>query len=111
MSYKARIIAVIAIAGFMSGCSSSFREGRTSLCDPHVSQLGPATFIAEANCAKAGPGIEAANYVCTQVGMKTIVTNIQNNDVIFQCLDASDPEYQRPAYTKPADIVIKDSRD
>ena len=95
----------------LAGCASKYgNHGNTVLCDPDVSKLGLDTYIAEANCAKSSPGIAAANFICSEQNKEVFVTNIQNNDVVFQCLNKNDSEYTRPVYQRPANTVIQDNR-
>lgn len=79
-----------------------------------VTALGPDTFTVRGwNTEDA---VAAAGDHCNKLSKKVLVTNLKESNsenwgsVIFQCLNESDPAYQRPEYRKPATTVIEDRR-
>ena len=108
---------LIAIAFFLSGCISS----------SGVLQLGPDTYTISAGTAGTGSisgndtgakrkALTEANSFCAKKGKQILVQNTgmkstvygSTNDIVFQCLDASDPALKiRPEYQKEPDIKIE----
>src|SRR5438067_1418174 len=96
----------------LSGCGASrYGLGGSQLCDPTISQMGPDTFYAGANCASASYGMQAAAVFCQRMSRKSLVTNVSgNSDVVFRCLYPGDPELTRPTYQRPPNVIIQDNR-
>ena len=96
----------------LSACGASqWGEPGGSLCDSEISQLGPDTFMAT---GKYGNGcgedrmVRHAGIFCTRKGLNLLVERIDpgNSMVVFSCLAADDPDYERPTYGTDPDIEV-----
>ena len=82
---------------------------RGSLCDPDVMKMGPDTFLAKDSCG-GRYALIGADVTCRQLGRNVLVTNRNEGEVIFRCLDSNDPAYRRPEYPTPSTVIIQDGR-
>lgn len=78
----------------------------------HFSVMGPDTYAVETG--QTFVGRQEAQRFCSERGKYVLITNSQQRfdgaTTIFRCLNADDPEYQRPTYRKPPAAVIEDGR-
>lgn len=103
-----RVILLLLVAFFCSGCFTT-----TS----NVLPFGPDTFtvIAENDVddsvAAKNNAIMKANQHCKDLGKQflpvTATSSIGKYDLTFRCLNANDPELQRPVWESAPDVVIE----
>jgi hypothetical protein len=91
-----------------------------------ISKVGPDTYMASSRAsafrggadAAQSKAIAAAGEYCAGLGREVLVQNYASSgipgggrgQVVFRCLSASDPEYQRPNYQATPNVVIENRK-
>lgn len=104
-------IAVFAAVALLGGCEIS----------SPITPAGPDTYMVSShvaaciNCSARIQSMKAANAFCAKQGKFAIVRNTSGatnpfgydngNDMVFSCVSADDPEYQRPNLRKDNGIT------
>lgn len=72
------------------------------------------------SCSASVKSLQVANRYCASMGKVSVIRNEQNttnmfgynvgNELIFRCVDESDPEYQNPILRKDNGVTTIESR-
>jgi hypothetical protein len=98
----------------------------TACASSPVVQVGKDTYQVSSHvagcisCSASVRSLQVANKYCASMGKFSVIRNEQNttnafgynvgNELIFRCVDESDPEYQNPTLRKDNGVTTLESR-
>ncbi len=106
---KVKFIFLISTTLLLVGCADSKWGEGSSICDSNVLPLGKDTYMADGACGSEYE-LKHAFTFCEWQGKNISVNNIdysKGGNVIFQCLDDGDYDYQRPTYRKSPSVSVE----